>query len=89
MSMMNRAIEANQIDSEGELPDHLIPVLRLLDRLEEPFPELKEVLAPAVARIHAALIKADPDNPYIGLIAAILEAAQPTNRMPTAGTNKN
>lgn len=89
MSMMNRAIEANQIDSEGELPDHLIPVLRLMDQLDEPFPELEEVLAPAVARIHAALIKADPENPYVGLIAAIVEAAQSTNRTPNASMTKN
>jgi len=89
MSMMNRAIAACQIDSEGELPDHLIPVLRLLDQSTEPFPELEEVLAPAVARIQAGLIKADPENPYGSLIAAILEACSATNRTPTANISKN
>lgn len=89
MSMMNRAIEASQIDAEGELPDHLIPVLRLMDQLAEPFPELEEVLAPAVSRIHAALVKADPENPYVWLMTAILEAGQSTNRTPIAGINNN
>ncbi|HEY4694148.1 MAG TPA: hypothetical protein VIH16_11975 [Bellilinea sp.] len=89
MSMMNRAIAAHQIDSEGELPDHLIPVLRLLDLLGEPFPELEEVLPPAVARIHAALVKADPENPYVYLIAAILEACSTTARTSTPSISKN
>lgn len=89
MSMMNRAIEVNQIDREGELPDHLIPVLRLLDQMADPFPELEDVLAPGVARIHAALVKADPDNPYIWLIAAILAACPSKDRTPSAGMNKN
>lgn len=89
MSMMNRAIESNQIDSEGELPDHLIPVLRLLDQMDEPFPELEEVLAPAVARIRTALFKADPENPYIWLIAAILEGCSSTNSTPAAAITKN
>ncbi|HWR66928.1 MAG TPA: hypothetical protein VN364_12495 [Bellilinea sp.] len=89
MSMMNRAIEANHIDSEGELPDHLVPVLRLMDQLAEPFPELEEVLAPAVSRIHSALVKADPENPYVWLIAAILEACSSVSRTPAADLNKN
>lgn len=89
MSMMNRAIEANRIDSEGELPDHLIPVLRLMDQLDEPFPELEAVLAPAAARIHSTLVKADPENPYIWLTNAILEACAPTNRTPAADLIKN
>jgi nitrate reductase delta subunit len=89
MSMMNRAIDVNHIDSEGELPDHLIPVLRLMDQLAEPFPELEEVLAPAVSRIHAALVKVDPENPYVWLIAAILEASSSVSRTPAADLNKN
>lgn len=71
MSMMNRAIAAHQVDSEGELPDHLIPVLRLIEALDEPLDELIEVLSPAVDRIHAALEKADPTNPYVNLMQAI------------------
>ncbi len=89
MSMMNRALTACQIDSEGELPDHLIPVLRLLDQLDEPFPELEEVLAPALERIQAALVKADPENPYIDLITAILETCLSITRPSTPGNSKN
>lgn len=71
MSMMNRAIAVHHVDGEGELPDHLIPVLRLVDALDEPLDELIEVLSPAVGRIHAALEKADPTNPYVNLMQAI------------------
>ena len=89
LSMMNRALAAHQVDSEGELPDHLIPVLRLLDALEEPFPELSEVLAPAVERIHAALAKAEPANPYLLLIEAISLACTSTARTPAPTPSKN
>ena len=71
LSMMSRALETYQVETEGELPDHLIPVLRLLDRLEEPFSELQEVLDKAIERIRTGLSNADPENPYVALIDAI------------------
>lgn len=58
------------IAEEGELPDHLGVVLRLLDRL--PQPEARalagEYVLPAVAKIRAAL---PADNPYALLLRAI------------------
>jgi nitrate reductase delta subunit len=88
MSMMNRAIEANRVDTEGELPDHLIPILRLLDQLDKPFPELEEVLAPALERIQAALVKVDPENPYVELITAILETCLSITQASKPGVSK-
>lgn len=72
LSKMNRALIETGIDTQGELPDHLIPVLRYLGRAPDPLPELVEVLDPAIQRITAGLRKADSDNPYLDL----LEAAQ-------------
>jgi len=79
LSMLNRAMEEHQINTEGELPDHLIPVLRLMERLEDPFPELHEVLEKSTARIHDGLVQADPQNPYVPLIDAIVIACQNGN----------
>ena len=87
MSMMNRAIAAHQVDGEGELPDHLIPVLRLVDALNEPLDELIEVLSPAVDRIHAALEKADPTNPYLNLMQAIAIACSSLMRTTKPAVN--
>ncbi|HAL17088.1 MAG TPA: hypothetical protein DCP32_10175 [Anaerolineaceae bacterium] len=86
---MNRAIAAHQVDSDGELPDHLIPVLRLVDALDEPLDELIEVLSPAVDRIHAAMEKADPTNPYVNLMKAIAITCSSIMRTPIPTVNRN
>lgn len=70
LSKMNRALIEAGIDTQGELPDHLIPVLRYLGQAPDPLPELVEVLDPAIQRITAGLRKADSDNPYLDLLAA-------------------
>jgi nitrate reductase delta subunit len=72
LSNMNRELIETGIDSQGELPDHLIPVLRYLGKALEPLPELIEVLDPAIQRMMAGLRKVDSGNPYLYL----LEAAQ-------------
>ena len=89
MSMMNRAIAAHQVDSDGELPDHLIPVLRLVDALDEPLDELIEVLSPAVDRIHAAMEKDDPTNPYVNLMKAIAITCSSIMRTSIPTGNRN
>lgn len=71
LSKMNRTLLEAGIDLQGELPDHLIPVLRYLGQVAEPLPELIEVLGPAVERITSGLRKADPGNPYLDLLEAI------------------
>jgi nitrate reductase delta subunit len=74
MSAMNRAESEAGVQGDGELPDHLIPILRYLDTVKQPTGELVEVLAPAVQRMKAALRRADADNPYGDLLDALLAA---------------
>lgn len=70
MSLMNRELHARQIDLDGELPDHLICVLRYLEVVDPPLPEVMEVLVPALKRMHETLGKTQPENPYLDLLEA-------------------
>jgi len=70
LASMNRAEAEAGVDPNGELPDHLDPVLRYLARVPEPLPELVEVLAPSVDKMLKALKKAEPENPYVHLLSA-------------------
>ncbi len=70
LAAMNRAEAEAGVDPDGELPDHLDPVLRYLGRAAEPLPELIEVIGPAVTKMHTALKKAEPHNPYVHLLVA-------------------
>lgn len=70
LAAMNRAEAEAGIDHEGELADHLDPVLRYLGRVQEPLAELSEVIGPAVAKMHKSLKKAEPTNPYVHLLVA-------------------
>lgn len=71
LSKMNRTLMEAGIDLQGELPDHLIPVLRYLGQISQPLPDLIEVLAPAMQRMTKELRKADPGNPYLDLFEAV------------------
>jgi len=70
MAVLNHALTVEAIDAEGELPDHLIPVLRYLNVAAEPLPEVVQRLAPALERMRGDLKKADPDNAYLRVIDA-------------------
>jgi nitrate reductase delta subunit len=70
LASMNRAEFEAGIDPDGELADHLDPVLRYLGKVDEPLAELTEVVGPALAKMHKALKKAEPKNPYLHLLAA-------------------
>ena len=72
LAHMSREIIDNHIDPEGELPDHLIPVLRYLARADQPIPELTSALQPALQRMIAALGKVESANPYLILLNGIL-----------------
>ncbi len=76
MSRLNRAMYELDIDPAGELPDHVVPVLRYLDVAEAPLPELAEHLPVAVTRMIAILREKDRDNPYVSLYEAVLHAAE-------------
>jgi nitrate reductase delta subunit len=56
------------VDPDGELPDHLGPVLRLLEL--RPSPDLVEVVAEAIGKMDKELAKAEADNPYRHLLSA-------------------
>jgi nitrate reductase delta subunit len=75
LSQLNRAMMHVEIDLDGELPDHLIPVLRYLEAADKPLYELVEVLDPALEKMRAALRKSQPDNPYVVLLGAVKQAA--------------
>jgi nitrate reductase molybdenum cofactor assembly chaperone NarJ/NarW len=75
MAALNRAQSEAGISNDGELPDHLIPVLRYLDAVDRPLPELVEALGPALARMRRDLTGAEPTNPYLHLLEATIVAA--------------
>lgn len=72
MASLNRKMLEQGIDADGELPDHLIPVLRYLAIDSTPLPELLEIFPSAIERIRNTLQKADPDNPYTRLVDSLL-----------------
>lgn len=72
------------VDSKGEIPDHLIPVLRYLARAQEPLPELLELLGPALQQIAHTLRTIEPKNPYLFLLEATLEAVRPYAKHPAS-----
>ena len=74
MARLNREYMEMGVSLQGELPDHLMPVLRYLDSTTQPLPELTEILEPAVRKISKGLQKSDPDNPYLHLLKAVLYA---------------
>ncbi len=74
MAELKRAMEAAGVDLAGELPDHLVPVLRYLAVAQDPLPELVEVLPRAVAQMERTLATLDPANPYRPLLEAVRHA---------------
>jgi len=89
MARMNRALFEQGIETEGELPDHLIPVLRYLSVTSNPFPELTEHFEPAVRRMAAVLREKDSKNPYNYLFAAALKSARTLNRLENNSHGSN
>ena len=71
LARMNHELMEKDVEPSGELPDHLIPVLRYLGRTVEPIAELVEVMDTALQRMLTALCKVDPENPYGHLLEAV------------------
>ena len=81
LASLTRAQQDAGITANGELADHLDPVLRYLGAADRPLGELTEVVGPAVAKMRKALKRAEPDNPYLHLLAAtsrLIESEVPT-----------
>jgi len=71
MAELSRELKEHEIDLEGELPDHLRPILQYLTISSTPLPELLEVLDQAVNSMHKSLKKTEDNNPYLHLFDAI------------------
>lgn len=75
---MARRLSDRGVDLDGELPDHLVPVLRYLaadpDPSERETPLLDQALAPALAAILRSLRSAATDNPYVHVLEGVAKA---------------
>lgn len=75
---MARRLSERGVDLDGELPDHLVPVLRYLARNPEPTdgetPLLDQALAPALASIIKSLRLSKDDNPYLHVLEGVAKA---------------
>jgi nitrate reductase delta subunit len=76
LSRLNRSLYECDVDPDGELPDHLVPVLRYLAVAGQPLAELCAALPQALERMSRALRKVEPRNPYLQLFAAVSHACQ-------------
>ena len=72
MAKLARAEAELDIDPAGELPDHLVPVLRYLAAADQPLPELAGHLKTALERMIALLGEKERGNPYVHLYEAAL-----------------
>jgi nitrate reductase delta subunit len=76
MAEMKAALEFQGVPMNGELPDHLDPVLRYLAVADPPLPSLVEVFPAAVATLTKKLKETDNSSPYLYLLKAIGSAAE-------------
>ncbi|MCL1595663.1 MAG: nitrate reductase [Actinomycetia bacterium] len=76
MAELRGAMREVDVDPEGELPDHLDPILRYLAATDEPIESLAPVLVPAITKMEKTLKKADSKNPYIHVLQAARIAAE-------------
>jgi len=77
LAQLNRAYAVAHIDTSGELSDHLVPVLRFLDRhrsaaIEPVEPPLMEIVPAALESMRRTLSKRDSVNAYLHLLEAAL-----------------
>ncbi len=70
MAEIQGAMRNVGVDPEGELPDHLEPILRYLAATDEPVGILQPVLVPAITKMEKILKNADAKNPYVHVLAA-------------------
>ncbi|HDD61414.1 MAG TPA: nitrate reductase [Chloroflexi bacterium] len=71
MAILNKEMKTLDIDLGGELPDHLLPVLRYLHATPSPLPELIEILDQSLNSMIKSLKKGEEDNPYLFLFEAL------------------
>ena len=83
MARLRAAYRQAGISSESELPDHLVLVLRYLDRVPEPIKELVEALPAAIAKMKATLDEKEPGNPYRLVLGAFHKIELPGQSLET------
>lgn len=79
MAELKPAMREVGIELEGELPDHIVPVLRYLDQANEIPEELEDILESAIQNMVSLLTEMDPDNLYLEPLTAVLEATVTRN----------
>ena len=84
MAEMKAALEFQGVPMNGELPDHLDPVLRYLAVADPPLPSLVEVFPAAIAAMTKKLMESDDNSPYLYLLGAIA-AVGDTLKTPVGG----
>ena len=84
MAEMKVALEFEGVPMNGELPDHLDPVLRYLAVADPPLPSLVEVFPASIAVMTKKLKEADDTSPYLHLLKAIAAVAD-TLKTPVGG----
>lgn len=70
MAKLQGAMHSVGVHPNGELPDHLDPILRYLAAADQPIDDLKPVLVPAITKMEKTLKKADSKNPYVHALTA-------------------
>ncbi len=70
MAELKGAMRNDGIALDGELPDHLEPIMRYLAVSSSPMAELVDVLPGAMTHMEKTLKIASPKNPYLHLLAA-------------------
>ncbi len=70
MAELKGAMRNDGIGLDGELPDHLEPIMRYLGVSASPLAELVDVLPGAMTHMEQTLKTASPKNPYLHLLAA-------------------
>jgi nitrate reductase molybdenum cofactor assembly chaperone NarJ/NarW len=83
MAEMKAAQIAAGVDQNGELPDHIEPILRYLAAAEDLLPDLAGALPGAVAEMRKDLKKREPSNPYRHLLAAAAAVVDAALATPT------
>lgn len=76
MADLQRAQLDAGVDQHGELPDHIVPILEYLDRIETPMTDLAEALPDSLVTMRKDLHKTEPDNPYLHVLAAAAAAIE-------------
>lgn len=81
MAELSRAMSDAGVDTGGELPDHLVPVLRLLDSGAARPAELDGILPDAVGAMRSELARNDRRNPYLHVFDASRQVVQAIGAM--------